>query len=79
MRVVSVATRADLRRFVELPYRLYRHDDHWVAPLRSEQRAQFDPGRNPMLAHCEVALFLLIDREPIGRISAFVDRLAVDA
>jgi hypothetical protein len=79
MEIRPVTTRADLRRFVELPYRLYRDDPNWVAPLRGEQRAQFDPRRNPMLEHCEVALFLLLDREPIGRISAFVDRLAVVA
>jgi len=51
-----------------------------VPPLRSEQRAQFDAARNPMLDHCEVALFLLEDggREPVGRVSAFIDRLAVE-
>jgi len=79
MEIRPIATRADLRRFIELPYRLYRYDPNWVPPLRGEQAAQFDPLRNPMLAHCEYALFLLVDgREPVGRISAFVDRLAVE-
>jgi ribosomal protein S18 acetylase RimI-like enzyme len=80
MEIRPVTTRADLQRFIELPYRLYRHDPNWVPPLRGEQSAQFDPLRNPMLAHCEYALFLLVDGgEPIGRISAFVDRLALEA
>ncbi len=79
MEIRPVATRADLRRFVELPYRLYRHEPNWVPPLRSEQWAQFDAQRNPMLDHCDYALFLLWENEPIGRISAFVDRLAVEA
>ncbi|MHB1293543.1 MAG: hypothetical protein ACYC4R_00970 [Anaerolineae bacterium] len=80
MEVHAVRTRADLRRFIALPYRLYCQDPDWVAPLRSEQWAQFDPRRNPMLAHCEYALFLLLhDGRAIGRIAAFVDRLALEA
>jgi len=79
MHIRPVETRADLRRFVELPYRLYRHDPVWVPPLRSEQWAQFDARRNPMLDHCEVALFLLWDGDQVaGRVAAFTDRLALE-
>jgi GNAT superfamily N-acetyltransferase len=80
MDIRPVQTRAELKQFVELPYRLYRDDPNWVAPLRSEQWAQFDAKANPMLDHCEYTLFLLMDGDaPVGRISAFVDRLAVEA
>ncbi len=78
MHIRRVESKADLKRFIELPYQLYRNDPTWVPPLRGEQWAQFDPRRNPMLDHCEHALFLLVDDRPIGRISAFVDRLAVE-
>jgi ribosomal protein S18 acetylase RimI-like enzyme len=74
-----VRTKKDLSDFIELPYRLYRRDPIWVPPLRSDQWNQFDPKRNPMLDHCEYALFLLLDGpEVVGRISAFIDRLAVE-
>ena len=79
MQVRPVLTRAELKQFIELPYRLYGKDPNWVPPLRSEQWAQFETRRNPMLDHCEYGLFLLLDERPIGRISAFVDRLAVEA
>ncbi len=79
MEVRPVESRLDLRRFIELPYWLYRNDPIWVPPLRREQWAQFDPARNPMLDHCEYTLFLLEDgEEVVGRISAFVDHLAVE-
>jgi GNAT superfamily N-acetyltransferase len=79
MEIRTIATRADLKRFIELPYNLYRHDPNWIAPLRNEQWNQFDAKRNPMLDHCEYTLFLLLDGgEPVGRVSAFVDRLAVE-
>jgi len=77
MHIQRVSTRADLRRFIDFRYRHYRDDPIWVPPLRSEQWGQYNPDRNPMLNHCDYDLFLLLDgREVIGRVSAFVDRIA---
>jgi ribosomal protein S18 acetylase RimI-like enzyme len=79
MEIRQVESKADLRRFIELPYQLYRDDPIWVPPLRSEQWGQFDARRNPMLDHCEYGLFLALDgRQTVGRVSAFVDSLAVE-
>lgn len=79
MDVRPVRSRGELNRFIDLPYRIYRSDPVWVPPLRDEQQGQFDPRRNPLLDHCERELFLLWDgSEPVGRVAAFVDNLAVD-
>jgi GNAT superfamily N-acetyltransferase len=76
---VDVKRRADLRRFIEFPYQLYRDDPNWVPPLLIEQWAKFDPRRNPMMEHCQYAYFLLIDNgQVIGRIIAFVDELGLE-
>jgi hypothetical protein len=80
MEVHRVVTQGDLRRFIELPYQLYRRDPLWVPPLRSEQWGQFDRRRNAMLDHCTYDLFLLLDRGQVaGRVAAFVDHLGVQA
>ncbi len=80
MKITKVETRTDLRKFIDLPYQQYKDDPVWVPPLRDEQRGQFDPVRNPLLEHCEYGLFLLQeDGKTIGRIAAFIDRLAVEA
>jgi GNAT superfamily N-acetyltransferase len=79
MHIRPVQTHADLKAFIRLPYRLYRNDPVWVPPLRSEVRGQFNPKKNPTLDHCEYRLFLLEDEgRVIGRVAAFIDRLAVD-
>lgn len=79
MDIVQVKNRHDLKEFVELPYRIYKKDPVWVAPLRDEQWAQFDVKGNPMLNHCEKTLFLArTDGKTVGRVAAFIDRLAVD-
>ncbi len=79
MEIIQVATPQELKAFIELPYQLYHDDPIWVAPLRSEQAAQFMPEKNPMLNHCTYALFLAKkDGKVVGRISAFLDHLALD-
>lgn len=80
MNITRVETKKDLSTFIDIPYRLYKDDPVWVPPLRDEQNGQFDPVRNPLLDHCEYALFLLLeDGKAIGRVAAFIDRLAVEA
>lgn len=80
MNISRVKTRTDLKNFIDLPYEHYKSDPVWVPPLRDEQQGQFDPVRNPLLEHCEYDLFLLLEgRKPVGRVAAFIDRLAVEA
>jgi ribosomal protein S18 acetylase RimI-like enzyme len=79
MQIQQVTSPSELKAFIDLPYRLYRSDPMWVPPLKSEQQGQYNLKKNPMLEHCEYALFLLKDNsQVIGRISAFLDRLALE-
>jgi hypothetical protein len=79
MEIIQVKTAKELQAFINLPYQLYKNDPVWVAPLRSEQQAQFVPAKNPMLNHCTYALFLAMHNgKCVGRISAFLDHLALD-
>jgi GNAT superfamily N-acetyltransferase len=79
MQITTVNNPRDLEAFIRLPYQVYRADPHWVAPLRGEVRAQFNPRKNPTLDHCEHALFLLRNGDQvIGRVAAFIDRLAME-
>jgi GNAT superfamily N-acetyltransferase len=79
MNINQAKTKNDLNSFIKLPYRLYKNDPVWVAPLLDEQKGQFDRVRNPLLDHCEYALFLLHENgKVIGRVAAFIDKLAVD-
>lgn len=61
----------DLKRFIMLPFRLYKDDPNWVAPLIGEQKKFFNPAKNPYYKHSEVMLFLAVkDGRTVGRISA---------
>ena len=77
-RIKIVRSGWTLRKFIHFPYTLYRDHPHWVAPLLTEEKRKFKRRRNPMLQHCECAHFLLYGNgRPAGRISAFVDSLAL--
>ena len=64
----------DLKRFIELPYRLRREDPQWVPPLRYERRQFLDRTKNPYFDHAEAEYFLAErDGDVVGRITAQVD------
>ena len=74
--VKPVASRRDLTRFIKLPWRLYRNEPNWVPPLVSRAAgSSWTARKNPFFEHADAELFLAWrDGEPVGRISAHVDR-----
>ena len=64
-----------LKEFVELPYRLYARDPHWVPPLRRDEYRRLSPRENPFLEHADMQLWVArAGGQTTGRIAAIVDR-----
>jgi hypothetical protein len=59
--------------FLSLPYRLYRGEAHWRAPLRMERKAQIGP-KNPAF-NAITPRFLVAKRGPdvVGRLAVFLN------
>jgi hypothetical protein len=71
--VVPVTTRRELRRFVDLPWRLFDRKTYpmWVPPLRATVYDALDRVGNPFYAEAERELFLAWrDGTVVGRIAA---------
>jgi GNAT superfamily N-acetyltransferase len=65
-----------LRRFVDLPWKIYNQREHpqWVPPLRIAVRDALD-RRNPFYATADRQLFLALrNGTPVGRIAAIENR-----
>ena len=63
-----------VKEFVELPYRLYSGDPHWIPELRRDAHRRLSPRDNPFWAHAEMALFLATRNGRVcGRIAAIED------
>ena len=77
VQITPVRTSADRRAFIDLPFRLYRGQSHWVAPLKSEVAALIDPKKHPFHAHASVELFLARNAAGtvVGRVAAIRNHL----
>jgi hypothetical protein len=73
-----VETKRDRKAFVDLPFRLYRDDPHWVPPLKGEALGLITPAKNGWYSHAKAQLFLA-ERggQVVGRISAHIDTLGL--
>ena len=69
--VQPVTSRADLRRFVNYPYRKYAGDAAWVPPLRPKEYENFNPTKNPFFEYGKMILFLALQNGVVvGRVAA---------
>ena len=76
MTVTPVRSRRDLKRFIDLPYRLFERDPVWVPPLRMDVEITLNRKKNPFFEHAEAEYFLAErDGEVVGRIAAIENRL----
>jgi hypothetical protein len=76
LRVTVAASSPDLRRFVDLPWRLYAGDPCWVPPLKKQVRGYVD-AKHPFYADgaAERELFLATrGTRVVGRIAAITNR-----
>jgi len=73
-----IDSKADRKKFVDLPFRLYANDPHWVPPLKGEALGLITPEKNGWFSHAKAQLFLAEqDGRVVGRISAHIDTLAL--
>ena len=71
MRVLTARSGRELRRFIDLPYRLHARDPLWVPPLRRDLKTLLSPSKNPFFEHGEAEYFTAErNGEVVGRIAA---------
>ena len=72
--IMKVGTPSEIKRFLSLPYDLYRGQAAWAPPLRLERKDQLDPAKNPAASQLDRQLFLAVQGgRDVGRIAAFIN------
>src|SRR5512133_277140 len=72
---IDPANKAQVKRFVQLPYRIYKDCPQWVPPLDIDAYAQLDPKKHPFYEHSIVEFFLAVrDGRDVGRIAAIENK-----
>jgi len=75
--VLEALNRRQLREFLRFPYRLYRDDPNWVAPLRRDQRRLIFQRRTPLLrTNPHTFLLARVDNLTVARICVTLQRQA---
>jgi GNAT superfamily N-acetyltransferase len=73
--VVAADNPKALKQFVELPYRLYRDNSHWVPPLRIAVKELLDRAKHPFYKDAEAEFFIAQkDGQVVGRVAAILDK-----
>ena len=72
--ISSVSGARDLKRFIDLPFRLHANHPQWVPPLKLERRLFLNRRLNAFFSHGEAEYFLARrDGRVVGRASAQVN------
>ncbi|MDF1512214.1 MAG: GNAT family N-acetyltransferase [Anaerolineae bacterium] len=73
--LIDTTDRAQVRRFVGLPYRLYQHHPQWVPPIRGDIAMMLNRTEHPFYEHSDADFFIAErDGEVVGRIAALENK-----
>ncbi|MFC2075817.1 GNAT family N-acetyltransferase [candidate division KSB1 bacterium] len=74
--IEPVDGRGDLRKFIKLPWFIYKGYPHWVPPLIVQVKAMLDREKHPFYHNAECELFLARrDGRVVGRIAAIINKI----
>lgn len=77
LRIVEVTSKSQLRKFVQVPNRMYRDVPQFVPSFYGDDLADWDKSKNPAFAYCEARAFLAYrGNEIVGRIGAILNHQA---
>lgn len=75
--IVEVTTKAQLRKFVDYPNKLYHDNPNFVPAFYGDDIDDWDKKKNPAFDYCEARCFLAYrDGEIVGRIGAILSHRA---
>lgn len=72
---IDTSRKDHVKRFIELPLRLYRGSRLWVPPVQSDMRLQLNRQKHPYYQHSDADFFLAVQGgEDVGRIALLENR-----
>jgi len=72
---VDTSSKSQVRRFVRIPYKLYKDNPQWVPALYIDAEDMLNRKKHPFYEHSEADFFIAVrDGRDVGRIAALVNR-----
>ncbi|MBI2968697.1 MAG: hypothetical protein HYY40_12925 [Bacteroidetes bacterium] len=73
IQIREVTTKSEARRFVNLPFEIYRENRFWVPPIKADEVKALSPGTNPAFNFCKAKFWLAFrDGKCVGRIGCII-------
>jgi hypothetical protein len=70
----KVESRADLKKFVDFPFQLYKDNLYWVPSIKSDEIRTLRKEKNPVFEYCEAEYWMAYhDNKPVGRIAGIIN------
>lgn len=67
---IDTTDKAQVRRFVRIPYKLYKDHPQWVPPLYMDSEMQLNREKHPYYEHSDADFFIAeLDGQDVGRIA----------
>lgn len=75
MKLIEVKDKKTVKKFLDVPRKLYKDDPNWICPLDNLVEAVFDPEKNVFFTHGDAMRWVLTDEDGnlIGRVAAFIN------
>lgn len=65
----------DLKKFVQFPYDLYKHNAYWVPPIKKDELNALQKDTNPAFSNCDAQFWIAIkDGRVAGRVGAIINK-----
>ena len=77
--IKEVVSAADIKKFVDFPFKLYKNNPYWVPPIKKEEAKQLKRTENPAFDFCD-ARFWIAEKEGevVGRIAAIINYMYLE-
>lgn len=75
--IKKIETKKDLKKFVRLPFEIYKNNSNWVPLLLWDEMEIFNKKKNPAHESADSQLFMAFkDGKPVGRIVGIISNVA---
>jgi len=79
VQIKEVTTKADLKRFVEFPFSIYKDNQNWIPPLLLDEYHTLRKEKNPAFEYCDAKYWLAYkDGQLAGRIAGIVNHRYIE-
>lgn len=72
---IDTADKKQVKRFIDIQFKLYEDCPQWVPPILIDRRAQLDKSKHPFYEHSDADFFIAVkDGKDVGCIAALVNK-----